>query len=80
MQNNGTGRGSSEKNLKIITGCKLSTNQQPDGESEGTRVVWPQEERTGKASESNLQNTAAKKRGNDQSPTCTVEKRGLKFQ
>lgn len=37
-------------------------NQQPDGESEGSRVVWPQEERTGDADESNLQNTAAKKR------------------
>ena len=71
MQNNWTGQGSSENILEIITGHKLSMNQQPDGESE---------ERTGKADESNLQNTAAKKRGNDQFSTCTMEKRGLKFQ
>lgn len=62
IQNSRTGRGSAENSLNIIAGHQVSRNQWPDGESEGTRVVWPQEERTGKAGESNLQNTAAKKR------------------
>jgi len=62
MQNNWTGRGSSENSLKMTPGHKVSRNQQPDGEREGARVVWPREVKPGKADESNLQNVGAKKR------------------
>lgn len=66
MQSNWTGCGPSEKSLKIMADHQL--NQQPDERKGAGMMVWPQEEKTGKADESNLQKLLQKREGMISSP------------